>query len=397
MRFQSYFNTAVLLIRQYDGSIPLAHFLKQYFAQHKKHGSNDRKFISHLCYTYYRIGQVLKAAPVEERLKIALFICSEQPGDWHVLYDANWLNRWSNQLTERLAFIQSGNPAFSVTDIFPWKNQISDGIDVNDFTISHLVQPDLFIRIRSGNEKKVLQKLTGEKISFTQLSDDCLALPNASKIDSLFEIDKEIVIQDYSSQRIADCLKLIPNTLSLTPVPAWDCCAASGGKSILAKDILGNIFLTASDIRPSILKNLQQRFRNAGIKSYHSFVCDLTKTIPPTQSFKLIICDAPCSGSGTWSRTPEQLYFFSAEQMNEYAVLQKKIVHNVMPRLEKGGYFLYITCSVFTAENETVVEMLQHEYPLQLIKTELLKGYGFKADSMFVGLFELRVEGDVKR
>ena len=83
--------------------------------------------------------------------------------------------------------------------------------------------------------------------------------------------------------------------------------------------------------------------------------------------------------------------------MNEYAVLQKKIVHNVMPRLEKGGYFLYITCSVFKAENETVVEMLQHEYPLQLIKTELLKGYGFKADSMFVGLFELRDEGDVKR
>ena len=39
MRFQSYFNKAVTLIQQYDGSIPLVHFLKQYFAQNKKHSS----------------------------------------------------------------------------------------------------------------------------------------------------------------------------------------------------------------------------------------------------------------------------------------------------------------------------------------------------------------------
>ena len=54
MRFQSYFNTAISLIKTYDGSIPLQHFLKQHFSQHKKHGSKDRKFITHLCYCYYR-------------------------------------------------------------------------------------------------------------------------------------------------------------------------------------------------------------------------------------------------------------------------------------------------------------------------------------------------------
>jgi 16S rRNA (cytosine967-C5)-methyltransferase len=45
----------------------------------------------------------------------------------------------------------------------------------------------------------------------------------------------------------------------------WDCCAASGGKSILVKDTLNSIQLTVSDIRQSILNNLQQRFAVAGI------------------------------------------------------------------------------------------------------------------------------------
>ena len=65
MRFQSYYNTAVYLIKAYDGSMPLVHFLKQYFAANKKHGSKDRKFIAHLCYVYYRLGHSLKPISIE--------------------------------------------------------------------------------------------------------------------------------------------------------------------------------------------------------------------------------------------------------------------------------------------------------------------------------------------
>jgi len=51
----------------------------------------------------------------------------------------------------------------------------------------------------------------------------------------------------------------------------WDCCAASGGKSILAKDVFGNITLTVSDIRKSILHNLRKRFSEAGIEKLSFF------------------------------------------------------------------------------------------------------------------------------
>ena len=385
MRFQSYFNTAILLICQYDGSVPLVHFLKQYFSQHKKHGSKDRKLITHLCYTYFRIGHALKEHATEDRLKVALFICSESVGEWQVLFTKEWIANWDTELQKRISFIQSVYLSFSVSTVFPGLDELSEGIDPDQFVISHFIQPDLFLRIRPGKEKIVLQKLLEEQIPFQQITETCLAFPNASKMDTVLDIDNEVVVQDYSSQRVAEFLSSVVSRES--SVSVWDCCAASGGKSLLAFDVLGDIELTVSDIRPSILQNLQKRFEQAGIKKYQSQIINLSNAKLQTSNFKLILCDAPCSGSGTWSRTPEQLYFFTADKITEYAALQKKIVGNVISNLTDGGYFLYITCSVFKKENEEVVAMIEKEYSLKLVKSELLKGYSLKADSMFAALF----------
>ncbi len=387
MRFQSYFNTAILLIRQYDGSVPLVHFLKQHFAKNKKHGSKDRKQITHLCYCYFRLGHALSALATEERLKIALFLCNSFAGDWQLLFDEKWIKHWSIDLHQRIKFIQSNYPAFSVNTIFPWHTELSDVIEVNEFALSHVIQPDLFIRIRPGHEKPVLKKLDDAQIPFKQLTNHCLVLPNASKIDAILDIDKEVVIQDYNSQRIANFFPLITYNLSLN-TPVWDCCAASGGKSILAYDHFPKMALTVSDIRPNILKNLTKRFQIAGIKKYQSFLTDLSQFTIPNSQFQLIICDVPCTGSGTWSRSPEQLYFFSEEKINEYGDLQKKILKNVTPKLAVNGYLLYITCSVFKKENEEAVSMIENAFSLQLVKSELLKGFGVKADTMFAALFK---------
>jgi 16S rRNA (cytosine967-C5)-methyltransferase len=387
MRFQSYFNTALSLIKMYNGSLPLAHFLKQYFAQNKKHGSRDRKLITHLCYCYYRLGHALKNLSIEERLLIAFYLCNEEAGEWQILFDETW-NEWSSNLNERMVFIQRKYPTSLGNDIFPWKDELSETIHADAFARSYLIQPDLFLRLRPDQERIVKEKLSAHQILFHQLSSTCLALSNSSKIDSIIETDKEAVVQDYSSQRISEFLSSVicPPSSKL-----WDCCAASGGKSVLAKDVLPNIELTVSDVRPSILQNLKQRFAKAGIGNYKSFVQDLTieNGQLAIDNFDLIICDAPCTGSGTWSRTPEQLYFFTEEKINEYATLQKKIVRNVILHLKEGGCFLYITCSVFKKENEKVVDFIQQQFPsLQLIKKELLIGYDTKADTMFGALFK---------
>ena len=102
--------------------------------------------------------------------------------------------------------------------------------------------------------------------------------------------------------------------------------------------------------------------------------------------FSIILADLPCTGSGTWSRTPEQLFYFDPQKIREYATLQRKILSNVIDQLEPGGHLLYITCSVFKKENEEQVDFMKEKFLLQEEKSELIKGYDKKADTMFAAL-----------
>lgn len=391
-RFWSYLNTAETLIKSYDGSTPLVHHLKQYFTQHKKHGSKDRKNISHLCYSYFRLGKALPEISIPEKIKAALFLCQQTAGQWHSVFDDRWINNWNEPLSDRIHFLQQQYPDFNSKQIFNWIDDLSDGVDAIAFCESHLIQPDLFIRVRPGKQQKVVQQLHKVGIAFRTISDQCFAFEQTTKLDDVLRIDEDVVVQDVSSQRVGQYLTTIKNQLaqntSSKPLNVWDSCAASGGKSILAKDTLPAFNLTVTDIRASILQNLKQRFAKASIQQYKIAAADLTGTNElPNDTFQLIICDAPCSGSGTWGRTPEQLYYFTYEKIDYYASLQQRIVTNASTRLAKGGYFLYITCSVFKAENENMVAFITQSLKLEHLQSGLISGYAEKGDTMFAALF----------
>jgi 16S rRNA (cytosine967-C5)-methyltransferase len=383
-----YIRSAELICGLYDGSVPLAVFLKQYFAQHKKFGSKDRRYISHSCYCYYRTGHAVKGMEFNERVKLALFLCTDEPGIWGALFEPDWIDHWSRSINERLHFFQENYPAFQVTDIFPWHDELN-GVEIShyDFSLSHLTQPDLFLRVRPGYSETVKRKLSTPGIPFTEISDDCIALPNGTRTEGITDTDKEVVVQDHSSQRIAELFGKIEIGSRLQ---VWDCCAASGGKSILVKDKLPEVILTVSDIRESIIQNLRRRFNKAGIQPFRIFVADLSKSLPSSlPAFDLIVCDAPCTGSGTWGRTPEQLFFFGRKKIREYAGLQRTIVSHIIPHIKPGGYLLYSTCSVFTEENEGICAVIPAG--LENIEMKYLKGYDHKADTMFAALFRKTV------
>jgi 16S rRNA (cytosine967-C5)-methyltransferase len=237
------------------------------------------------------------------------------------------------------------------------------------------------------------------------ISENTPALPNGSKIESIIKLDNEAVVQDVSSQRVQELMQIPlrqkPHGSQATDIKkVWDCCAASGGKSIMALDINNSIQLSVSDKRSSALDICRQRFKKAGITSYHDFIADLTQKkfvfpgypgVNDTADVKvdLVIADVPCTGSGTWSRTPEQLFYFNPSEIKRYSTLQRQILRNVIPAIKSGGYLLYITCSVFKEENEEIVDYVVQEFSLKSNSMELLEGYRTRADTLFAALFSI--------
>jgi 16S rRNA (cytosine967-C5)-methyltransferase len=388
--FHRYLNYAAAILERYKGTEPFHLYLKRYFSANKKHGSKDRKYITSLCYNYFRVGlSVSPATDIKEKLLLATFLIEKKPSP--VLENSK--PEWNeNIMLDLSAKIKMVTDIFSVENIFPFRDELSDEISFDQFNLSFLIQPKLFIRIRPGFKNSVIEKLKSASISFEEINENCLAFSNNEKVNATINIDKEAVIQDYNSQRTMDILT--SNIKHQTSnISIWDCCAASGGKSILAFDVLKNIELTVSDTRKSILENLHKRFAKAGIKNYHSFIADLSVS-PPLERIKerpgLIIADVPCSGSGTWARTPEQIHFFQKNKIEEYSMLQKKIVSNAVKNLSEDGYLLYITCSVFKKENEENVNYFRENLNLTLIKSTYLKGYEMQADTLFAALFKKR-------
>jgi 16S rRNA (cytosine967-C5)-methyltransferase len=384
-RLSSHIRTAAQIIHSYQGQQPFSLFIKDFFAKDKKYGSRDRRSISTLCYNYFRLGNSLHDLDIQKKILAGLFLCTnEKITDLEAL-STEWYNNIGHPIKEKLTMAK-----IDVSDIFPFTDELPSGLQNDRFFTSFLSQPHLFIRIRPGKATIVEKKLEEASITFQKTGKDCIEMANGVKAGEFIELDRDAVIQDLNSQKVLDPLVMNSTQLEL-PVKSWDCCAASGGKAILLYDRLeGKVKLTLTDIRKSILVNLEKRLKDAGIDNYESMIADLEKEVPEgiVDKFQVIICDVPCSGSGTWGRTPEQLTYFKKEKIAEYVLRQKRILTNVMPFLAKGGLLFYITCSVFKKENEQVAEYIRERSGFEMLRQEYLEGYESFADTMFVAVFK---------
>ncbi len=388
-RFWSYINTTKLLIEHYDGGIPFHHYIKQYFRENSKYGSRDRKQISALCYAYYRAGRAQTTLLMDERIRVSFFLCSDMPSDMLAFINEQWNVSAGAMAQDKIDIINASLPdsPIRINDFFPFTEHLSSSVatEKDQFILSHLQQPLLYLRMRPGRESTIMYKLKKAGIAF-EISGSAIILQNNTDISSIIDTDREAVVQDLSSQQTGDFIKEAAAAISprMKGPLVWDCCAASGGKSLLAFDIIGNMELTVSDVRKSILENLQERFNKAGVKTYQSMLADLSKPLKGIKpQYDMIIADVPCSGSGTWGRTPEEMHFFSAEKLSEYSALQKRIITNTVPALLPGGQYLYFTCSVYEEENEAAIDYLVRHFGYRLNRMENVKGFHHRADTMF--------------
>lgn len=356
------------IIAQYKGDVPLVHFLKNYYKQFPKLGSRDRRMLSEMAYTWYRCSKGFDSAvPFKNKMALCLRQCDTQ--------NERLLQLTAPFLTEA---------GFYIENIFPFEMSISEGITREQWLTSMLVQPNLFIRVRK-NIGSVTEILNKQEIPY-EVKGKCIALPNGVPIDQWLP-PYAYVVQDASSQQTGDYFEAHPRE------KWWDCCSGAGGKSLLLKDKEPLIDLTVSDTRKTILANLKERFRLYSHTMPATYELDMENAnqvadVMKGKVYDNIICDVPCSGSGTWARTPEQLFFCTQADIERYPVKQSAIAENALKHLKTGGKLYYITCSVFTTENENVVNAICDRNNVQIKKMTIINGTEQYADSMFIAVLE---------
>lgn len=125
-----------------------------------------------------------------------------------------------------------------------------------------------------------------------------------------------------------------------------DYCAGGGGKALALADRTG-AEITAHDALPGRMADLPTRAARAGARIGLAETAALGKDAP----FDAVLCDVPCSGSGTWRRDPEAKWALTPERLADLTETQDAILDAAAPLVAPGGLLAYMTCSLLEEEN----------------------------------------------
>jgi 16S rRNA (cytosine967-C5)-methyltransferase len=167
---------------------------------------------------------------------------------------------------------------------------------------------------------------------------------------SLFSSDPDLPHLDDGSRLVAELASAVhPN-----PTRIWDTCAAPGGKTLILSHRHPTVHLLATDANPRRLQALTIRLKAIAPQT-RTLSADATQLPADEGLFDLILCDVPCSGTGTLSRNPEIRHRLQPSDLARQATRQREILTAALTRLAPGGHLLYSTCSLEPEENEQVV------------------------------------------
>jgi 16S rRNA (cytosine967-C5)-methyltransferase len=154
----------------------------------------------------------------------------------------------------------------------------------------------------------------------------------------------------------------------------WDCCAAPGGKAMILARRLGTAEVVASDVSAKRLTQTEARLRRHAYAERVQFVvADAADARGVEGNFDLILCDVPCSGTGTLAGNPEIRHRLKVEELARQVERQKAILKGALKRLAPGGRLVYSTCSLEPEECEGVVEAVGsvRKVPVDTLMAEL--------------------------
>ncbi|GAB4386846.1 RsmB/NOP family class I SAM-dependent RNA methyltransferase [Albidovulum sp.] len=150
-----------------------------------------------------------------------------------------------------------------------------------------------------------------------------------------------------------------------------DYCAGGGGKTLAMAALAAGQFF-AHDIAPARMADLGARARRAGIA--------VTLIAPGRMAaaglFDLVVADVPCSGSGTWRRTPDAKWRLTPARLEELGALQRDVLARAARHVAPGGTLAYMTCSLLAEENRGRIEAFRADNA----------GWSLAADHLFTPL-----------
>ena len=160
----------------------------------------------------------------------------------------------------------------------------------------------------------------------------------------------EITPQTESSMLVADLLASCWQGGALL-----DMCTGRGIKAAQILRSNSNTTIEAWDLSEGRLRAAEKEAHRLGVSERISFTAGNALELQPQQVPSAVFLDAPCSGSGTWSRHPEGKWRCQPEKVKEAALLQTQLLLRAIDLVEAGGVVFYATCSLFKEENEKVV------------------------------------------
>jgi len=139
-----------------------------------------------------------------------------------------------------------------------------------------------------------------------------------------------------------------------------DFCAGAGGKTLAMAAMMQNKgTIYACDVHSKRLEQLSKRAKRAGAHNIRTHVLssENDKWVKKHRAIAdVVLIDAPCTGTGTWRRSPDSRWKLTPQDLQNLVNLQQSILNSAARLLKPGGTLFYATCSLLNEENEDQIE-----------------------------------------
>jgi len=217
----------------------------------------------------------------------------------------------------------------------------------------------LRVNLRRIGRAEYQQRLSAVDIASTPIDEAGLMLDKPVAVDRLPGFfDGLVSVQDPGAQRTASLLDPLPGSRVL------DACAAPGGKTAHLLE-RAELDLLALDLKPSRCRRIEENLARLGLQAgVKAADCAKLNLWWDGRPFDAVLADVPCTASGVVRRNPDAKWLRRETDIASFAASQARILDALWQVVRPGGKLLYVTCSVFPAENAEQIGLFLARQPL---------------------------------